>query len=82
MTQEIRNDPDETEKQNENTVQMTYDPTHDDVSEIGLVGGTDESYESLKIFEKAWNYDDNYLRSKSRDTMKKELKNMEQNKVW
>ena len=29
MTQEIENDPDKTENQNENIVQMTYDPTHD-----------------------------------------------------
>ena len=31
MTQEIGNNPDETEIQNENTVRMTYDPTRDNI---------------------------------------------------
>ena len=55
MTQEIENDLDETENQNENIVWMTYDLSSDDMSEIVLVGGTDESYKSSETFEKAWN---------------------------
>ena len=61
---------------------FTYDPTCDDVSEIVLVGGMDESYKSLEIFEKAWNHENDYLRSKWREAIEKELENMEKNKVW
>ena len=48
---------------------MTYDPTRDDMSEIVLVGGTDESHKSPKTFEKAWNHEDNCLRSKWREAI-------------
>ena len=79
ITQEIENDPDETENHNEKKVWMTYDPTRDDMSEIVLVRGTDETYESPETFEKAWNHENNYLRSKWREAIKKELENMEIN---
>ena len=42
---------------------MTYDPTHDDMSDIVLVGVNNESYKSLETFEKVWNHENNYLRS-------------------
>ena len=52
----------ETKPENENKVeiendrvQMTYDPTRDDVTDILLVGGMDESYEAPEKFEEAWN---------------------------
>ena len=55
MKQKIKND---------NIVRTTYDPRCDDLSEIVIVGGMDVSYESLEIFEKAWNHENDYLRSK------------------
>ena len=82
MTQEIRNDLDETENQKENTVRMAYDRTCDNLSEIVLVGATDESYKSPKTFEKAWNHENNYVRSKWSDAIEKEVENMEKNQVW
>ena len=60
MTQEIENDLDEAENQNENIVRMNYDPTHDDMSDILLVGEMHESYKSPETFEKACNYENNY----------------------
>ena len=81
MTQDIENDPDETENQNENIVQMTYDPICDDMSEIVIDGGTDGSYKSPETFEKAWNHKNNYLRRKWREAIKKELENKNTNKV-
>ena len=69
---------DETEPENENTVeiendreQMTYDSTRDDVTDILLVGGTDESYEALEKFEEAWNNKNPYLRDKWREAIQK-----------
>ena len=57
----------ETEQENEkkveeenDRVQMTYDPTRDDVTDILLVGGTDESYEALEKFDEAWNNENPY----------------------
>ena len=41
-------------------VQMTYDPTRDYVTDILLVGGTDESYEALEKFEEALNNENPY----------------------
>ena len=79
LTQEIENDPDETEYQNENIVWMTYDPTRDDMSV--LAGGTDESYKSPETFEIAWNHEKDYLRSKWREPIDRELENMEKNQV-
>ena len=52
------------------------------MSEIVLVGGTEESYESPETFEKAWNHPNNYLRNKWREAITKELENMEKNEVW
>ena len=43
---------------------------------------TDESYESPETFEKAWNHPNYYLRDKLREAIKKELENIEKNKVW
>ena len=61
----------ETEQENENEVeeandhmQMTYDPTRDGITDILLVGGTNESYEAPEIFEEAWNNENLYLRDK------------------
>ena len=82
ITQEIENDPVETENQNDNIVCMTYDPTSDDMSEILLVGETDESYKSLETFEKVWSHENDYLRSRWREAIKKEVENIEINKVW
>ena len=39
---------------------MIYDPMRDDMSEIVLFGGTDESYKSPETFEKAWNHENDY----------------------
>ena len=76
MTQETENDPAESENQNTNTIWMTYDPTRDKMSKIVLVGGMDESKKSLETFEKAWDHEDDYLRSKWRQAIKKEFENM------
>ena len=60
----------ETKQENENEVeesndciQMNYDPMRDDVIDILLVEGTDES-EAPEKFEKAWNNENPYLRDK------------------
>ena len=63
-------------------VQMTHEPTHDNMAEIVLVGGTDESYVSPETFKKVWNHKNDYLRNKWREAIKKEFENMEKNKVW
>ena len=60
MTPETENDLGETEYQNENTVLMIYNPTHDNMSEILLVGGTDKSYKSPETCGKAWNHENYY----------------------
>ena len=77
MTKENSNDS----KKNDKIVRIAYDPTRDDMSEIVLVGRTDESYESPETFDKAWNHPNNYLRNKWREAIKKEFENMEKNKV-
>ena len=41
-----------------------------------------ESYESPKTFEAAWCHENNFLKGKWREAIKKELENMEKNKVW
>ena len=38
MTNKIESDQDKTENENTDIVQMTNDPTHDNISEIVLVG--------------------------------------------
>ena len=76
MTQGTEYDPDELENQNMNKVRMTCDPMHDNVSEIVLVGGTDESYDSPETVEKEWNHENGYLRSKWREAIKKDFDNM------
>ena len=43
MNNETENNQDKAEKENTNIVQMSYDPTHDDMSEIVLVEGLYES---------------------------------------
>ena len=48
---------------------MFYDPTCDQMSEMVLVGGADESYESPKTSEKAWNHENDYFRSKWREAI-------------
>ena len=50
---------------------MTYDPMRDDVTDILLIGETDESYEALKKFDKAWNNKNPYLRDKWREAIQK-----------
>ena len=47
-------------------IKTTYDTTLDDMSEIVLVGGTNESCESPETFEAAWNDKNDYLRGKWR----------------
>ena len=59
---------------------MTYNPMRDNMSEIVLVGGMDESYKSPEAFEKIWNHENNYLRNKWREAIKKEFENTEKNK--
>ena len=61
---------------------MTYDPTRDDLTDILLVGGTDESYKASEKFEEAWNNQNPYLRDKWREAIQKEFKNMEKNNAW
>ena len=61
---------------------MRYDPTRDDVTDILLVGGTDESYKAPENFEEAWNNKNPYLTDKWREAIQKEFENMEKNNVW
>ena len=82
MTEETEIDPEETENENMNTIRMTYDPTRDNMSEIVLVEGIDESYKSPETFKIALKYEHNYITSKCRESIKKELENMEKKKVW
>ena len=65
MTEENKNDL----NKNDNIVRIAYDPTFDNMPEIVLVGGTDESYKSLETFEKAWNHPNDHLRNKWREAI-------------
>ena len=61
---------------------MTYDPTRDDVRDILLIGGTDESYKSPEKFDEAWNNKNPYIRDKWTEAIQKEFENMENNNEW
>ena len=74
-TSETESTSDNQETTVDNTIRVTHDPTRDDMAEIVLVGGTDESYESPETFEKAWNHNNDYLREKWREAIKKEFEN-------
>ena len=52
MTEEMTEKNQKDQNENNNVVRIAYDPTRDDMSEIVLVGGMDESYESPETFEK------------------------------
>ena len=57
-------------------------PTTNDVAEVVLVGGTDESYESPESFNYTWYNENLKLFLKWRESIKKEFQNMEKNHVW
>ena len=59
MNQQIENDMKEKENNKKFTVHMTYDTTRDNMSEIVLVWGTDESFKSQETFAKVWNHENN-----------------------
>ena len=71
---ELRNKPNVSENnkvevENNVQLQMTYDPTRDDITDILLVGGTDESYEAPEKYNEAWNNENPYLRDKWREAI-------------
>ena len=60
---------------------MSYNPTVYDITEILLVGGTDENYKAPMKFEEAWNDLDKEMRDNWKIAIKKEFENMEKNVV-
>ena len=69
-------------KQSLNEKNIPENPAINNVAEVVLVGGTDESYESLERFNDAWYNENPKLRLKWREVIKKEFENMEKNHVW
>ena len=59
-----------------------YNPTTDDMGEIALVGGTDESYSNPPTFTDAWNQPKGHDRMKWREGIRKEFKDMIGKGVW
>ena len=59
-----------------------YYPTTDDMGEIALVGGTDESYSNPPTFNDAWNHPKEHDRMKWREGIRKEFKDMIEKSVW
>ena len=53
-----------------------------DVSEVALVGGTDDTYENPPNFEAAWNHPIQHDRAVWRKGIVKEFKDMREKKVW
>ena len=61
----------------------TWNPTLDDMVEIILVGGTDDTYESPRTFQEAWNHPEKDERKKWREAIRKEFRDMiYHRKVW
>ena len=69
-------------KQSLNDKNVSENPTTNNVAEVVLVGGADESYESPERFNDAWYNKNPKLRLKWREAIKKEFENMEKNHVW
>ena len=65
-----------------NEKNISENPTTNDVAEVVLVGGTDESYKSLEGFNDAWYNKNPKLRLKWREAIKKGFENMEKNHIW
>ena len=59
----------------------SYNPTLDDVVEIALVGGTDDSYSNPNLFDDAWDHEEAEDRAKWREGIRKELRDMIKRKV-
>ena len=61
----------------------TWNPTLDDMVEVILVGGTDDTYENPSTFQEAWNHLDEEERKKWREAIRKEFRDMiYHRKVW
>ena len=59
-----------------------YNPTANDMGELAMVGGTDESYVNPPTFNDAWNHPKDYDREKWREGIRKEFKDMIEKGVW
>ena len=69
-------------KESQNEKNIPENPTTNNMAEVVLVGGTDESYKSPDQFNDAWYNENPKLRLKWREAIKKEFENMEKNQVW
>ena len=69
-------------KESLNEKNIPENPTTNNVAEVFLVGGTDESYESPDRFNDGWYNKNPKLRLKWQEAIKKEFENMEMNQVW
>ena len=69
-------------KQSLNKKNVSENPTTNNMAEVVLVGGTDESYKSPERFNDAWCNKNPKPRLKWREAKKKNFENMEKNHVW
>ena len=69
-------------KQLLNEKNALQNPTTNDMAEVVLVGGTDESYKSPEWFNDTWYNDNPKLQLQWREAIKKEFENVEKNHVW
>ena len=69
-------------KQPLNEKYILENPTTNDVAEVVLIGGSNESYESPKKFNDVWHNEYLKLRLERREAIKKEFENMGKNHVW
>ena len=59
-----------------------YNPTVNELGDVAFVGGTDETYDNPEDFYEAWDHQDPNERAKWREGIRKEIKDMQNKKVW